>query len=159
VLAVRASGGAAIGEQAGNFFLGGFDSATLLTNVDLRTASSVGQRQLPMRGYPFGVSTGPKAAALSAEYRFPIASVQRGYSIYPIFVRNVHGAVFAEAGQAWKDGFDWGQNLYSVGAELRAQTHFMQAPSEVRLGIGQGLIRQGAGVQWPQLYADVGAYF
>lgn len=159
VLAVRASGGAAIGEQAGNFFLGGYDSATLLTNVDLRTASSLGQRQLPLRGYPFGVSTGPKAAALSAEYRFPLASVQRGYGIYPLFVRNVHGAVFAEAGQAWQDRFDWGQNLYSVGAELRAQTHFMQAPSEVRLGLGQGLVRQGAGAQWPQLYVDVGAYF
>lgn len=159
VLAIRASGGASTGDQAGNLYLGGYDSMTLLTNVDLRTASGVGTRQLPMRGYAFGTVSGPKAFALSAEYRFPIASVQRGYGIYPVFIRNVHGALFAETGQAWKDAFDWRHNLVSVGAELRAQTHFMQAPSEVRLGVGQGLVSAGGGFQYPQFYADVGAYF
>jgi outer membrane protein assembly factor BamA len=159
VLAIRASGGANMGQQAGNFYLGGYDSMTLLTNVDLRTASGVGTRQLPLRGYNFGAVTGPKAFALSAEYRFPIASIQRGYGIYPIFIRNIHGALFAETGQAWKDAFDLRSNLVSVGAELRAQTHFLQAPSEVRLGVGQGLVSAGGGLQYPQFYADVGAYF
>jgi hypothetical protein len=84
--------------------------------------------------------------------------VQRGYGIYPIFVRNLHGAVFAEAGQAWKDPLNWRNNLYDVGAELRAQTHFMQAPSEVRLGIGQPLVSTG-GPLYPTFFADLGTFF
>jgi outer membrane protein assembly factor BamA len=159
VLALRALGGTSRGDRSGNFYLGGFDSATYLTNVDLRTASSLGQSQLPMRGYPLGASAGPSGFALSAEYRFPIASVQRGYGIYPLFVRQVYGAVFAETGQTWKDQFAWGNNLVSLGAELRAQAHLSQAPSELRLGIGQGLVRQEGVFPWPQLYMDVGAYF
>jgi hypothetical protein len=160
VLGLRLSGGATTGGQAaGNYYLGGYDSMTLLTNVDLRTASGIGSRQLPMRGYPFGAVSGPKAYALSAEYRFPIYSVQRGYGIYPNFIRNVHGALFTEAGQAWNAAFDWRSSLVSVGAELRAQTHFLQAPSEVRLGVGQGLVPALGVTPFPQFYADVGAYF
>jgi hypothetical protein len=159
-LAFRASGGANLGETAGDFYLGGFDSATLLSNVDLRTASGVGTRVLPLRGYYLGAVSGPYAYALSSEYRFPVYNVQRGYGIYPIFVRNLHGAVFAEAGQAWKGPLNWKSTLCDVGLELRAQVHAMQAPSEVRLGVAQPLVGvDGAGVTLPMFFADLGTYF
>ncbi|MDB5098116.1 MAG: tolB protein precursor [Cyanobacteria bacterium RYN_339] len=158
VLAVRATGGATMGDKAGDYYLGGYDSSTLLSNVDLRTASSVGQRTMPLRGYTLGALTGPYAYALSAEYRFPVYSVQRGYGIYPVFIRNIHGAVFAEGGQAWKAPLDWRNNLYDVGVELRAQTHFMQAPSEVRLGVGQPLVSTG-GPLYPAFFVDLGTFF
>ncbi|MFP5504150.1 MAG: hypothetical protein ACLGIN_16820, partial [Candidatus Sericytochromatia bacterium] len=159
VLAVRGSGGVSLGERGGDFYLGGFDSATILSNVDLRTASSVGTRQLPLRGYFFGADMGPKGAALSMEYRFPLMSVQRGYGIYPVFIRNLHGALFVDAGQTWKEQFRWQDTLVGTGAELRAQTYFIQAPTEVRLGFGQGLVAQDGGWQWPTVFVDIGSYF
>jgi hypothetical protein len=159
VFAIRALGGANTGSAAGDFYLGGFDSATYLSNVDLRTASSVGTRQLPLRGYFLGTDTGPNGFAVSAEYRFPLLDVQRGYSIYPVFIRKLHGAVFVDSGQAWKGPFDIHNTLTSVGAELRAQTYFMQAPTEVRAGIGQGLVATSSGYQWPAVYMDIGSFF
>ncbi|MEB3330061.1 MAG: BamA/TamA family outer membrane protein [Candidatus Sericytochromatia bacterium] len=160
VLAWRLSGGTSVGGgAAGDFYLGGSDSATLLANVDLRTASGVGTRSVPLRGYAFAAQRGPSVAAFSAEWRFPLLPVQRGWGTVPFFVRNLHGAVFTEAGQAWEGAFDWRRSLLDVGLELRAQTHVQQAPTEVRLGIGQGLVTPGGGVPWPVAFFELGSYF
>lgn len=160
VLALRAQGGANLGDRGGDFYLGGYTSSTLLSNVDLRTASSVGTSYLPLRGYNFGATSGPYGFSASAEYRFPVLDVQRGYGIYPVFVRYLHGAVFAEAGQTWKPPMLWGNNLYDVGAELRAQVNVIQAPTELRVGIGQGLVNPGStGFPVPSVFADVGSFF
>lgn len=160
ILATRLSGGVNLGDQAGgDFFLGGASSATLLSNVDLRTASGVGTRALPLRGYGFASQRGPAAAALNAEWRFPLWAIQRGVGPFPFFIRNLHGAVFAEAGQAWEGAFDWRRSLADVGLELRAQTHIQQAPTEVRFGLGQGLVQPDGLSPWPLIYFDLGSYF
>lgn len=160
VLATRLSGGTNVGDQAGgDFFLGGANSATLLSNVDLRTASGVGTRSLPLRGYGFASQRGPSAIALNTEWRFPLWAIQQGVGPFPFFVRNLHGALFAEAGQAWEGEFDWRRSLADVGLELRAQTHIQQAPTEVRLGIGQGLVAQNERHPMPLVYFDLGSYF
>jgi outer membrane protein assembly factor BamA len=158
-LALRMMGGTNVGPEAGAFFLGGSESATLLSNADLRTVGGVGTRFLPLRGYGFAAQSGPSAAMLAAEWRFPIYAVQRGYGIYPAFIRNVHGAVFAEAGHAWRNAPNWREGLADVGLELRAQAHLQQAPTEVRLGIGQGLVSTGRGVQWPNVFVELGTFF
>lgn len=158
-LGVRLSGGANVGREAGDFYLGGAESSTLFSNVDLRTASSVGTRFLPLRGYGFAAQAGASAMALSTEWRFPVHDVQRGLGIYPIFLRNLHGAVFAEAGQAWDGWFDWRRSLVDVGLELRAQAHVQQAPTEIRAGVGQGLVATGRGPQWPVVFLEIGTFF
>jgi Tol biopolymer transport system component len=158
VLALRLSGGATWGETDGVYQLGGFDSATLLANVDLRTASGIGARQLPLRGYPFGVASGPRGATLSAEYRFPLVALQQGYGILPFFLRQLHGAFFVDGGTIWGDAQLRGP-LVGVGAELRAQTHVLQAPTEVRLGIGQPAVDVGDRNRWPNVFVDIGSYF
>lgn len=158
-LAGRLSGGTNVGREAGDFFLGGAESSTLFNTIDLRTASSVGTRFMPLRGYGFAAQSGASALALSTEYRFPLYGVQRGLGIYPIFVRNVHGAVFAEAGQAWDGWFDWRRSLADVGFELRAQAHVQQAPTEIRAGVGQGLVATGRGPQWPAVFLEIGTFF
>ncbi|HEY9721845.1 MAG TPA: BamA/TamA family outer membrane protein, partial [Oscillatoriaceae cyanobacterium] len=155
VLAVRAQGGATVGSHGGKFYLGGFQSATYLPNVDLRTASTVGTDLIDLRGYNLGAQTGDKAFALSTEYRFPLATLDRGYSVYPVFVTTLSGALFAETGQAWDGVFDPRKSLASVGAELVIAGDVAQAPGQVRLGIGQGLVNAG----WPALYMDLGSYF
>ncbi|MEB3197524.1 MAG: BamA/TamA family outer membrane protein [Candidatus Sericytochromatia bacterium] len=160
VLATRLSVGSNGGSrEAGDFFLGGADSATLLSNVDLRTASGVGTRGVPLRGYGFATQRGPNAASLSVEWRFPLLAVQRGVGVFPLFLRNLHGAAFLEAGQAWGGPFDWRRSLLDTGFELRAQTHVQQAPTELRLGVGQGLVNPGSGLLWPTAYAELGSYF
>ncbi len=158
-LAVRLSGGTNVGREAGDFYLGGAESSTLFSNIDLRTASSVGTRFMPLRGYGFAAQSGASALAVSSEWRFPVYDVQRGLGVYPIFVRNLHGAVFAEAGQAWDGWFDWRRSLADVGVELRAQAHVQQAPTEIRAGIGQGLVATGRGAQWPIVFFELGTYF
>jgi hypothetical protein len=158
-LGVRISGGANVGREAGDFYLGGSESSTLFSTVDLRTASGVGTRSLPLRGYGFAAQSGASAAAIATEWRFPVHDVQRGLGVYPVFLRNLHGAVFAEAGQAWDGGFDVRRSLVDVGAELRAQAYFQQAPTELRLGMGQGLVATGRGYQWPVVFFELGTFF
>ena len=158
-LGVRLSGGTNVGREAGDFYLGGAESSTLFSNIDLRTASGVGTRGLPLRGYGFAAQSGASALAVSTEWRFPVHDVQRGLGIYPIFVRNLHGAVFAEAGQAWDGWFDWRRSLADVGLELRAQVYAQQAPTELRVGVGQGLVAAGRGPQWPVVFFELGTYF
>lgn len=158
-LAMRVSGGTNVGREAGDFYLGGAESSTLFSTIDLRTASSVGTRFMPLRGYGFAAQSGASALAMSTEWRFPLHNVQRGLGIYPIFVRNLHGALFLEAGQAWDGWFDWRRSLADVGLEVRAQAHFQQAPTEIRAGVGQGLVATGRGPQWPMVFLELGTYF
>ena len=58
----------------------------------------------PLRGYPEGVQRGDRAVSASAEYRFPLALVERGYRVLPVFLDRVWGDVFADAGTAWCAG-------------------------------------------------------
>ena len=48
--------------------------------------------------------------------------VQRGLGTWPVFVRSVHGAVFADAGQAWSREFHSRDVRLSFGIELSADT-------------------------------------
>ena len=109
-------------------------------------------------GCPF-VRVGDSEDAGVAEWRFPLLDVQRGYDTFPFFLRSLHGAVFTEAGQAWDGAFDWRRSLLDVGLELRAQAHVQQAPTELRAGIGQGLVAASRAPQWPVVFAEVGTYF
>lgn len=156
VLALRAQGGAGLGgPEQPSYFTGGAESATLLANVDLRTASTLGSRTLPVRGYGAYAQSGRNAFALSLEYRAPLVDIQRGWGVYPIFVRALYGAAFVDAGAAWSGPWVPGRTLLAVGAEARAQVFLQQAPTEVRLGLGQGLNPGG----WPLLYAEAGSAF
>ena len=56
------------------------------------------------------------------EYRLPLWRVQRGLGTWPVFVRSVHGAVFADAGQAWRSEFRSRDVRQSFGIELSADT-------------------------------------
>ncbi len=90
-----------------------------------------------LRGFPFFAFGGERLLLASAEYRFPIWRVNRGIGTGPFYLRTLHGAVFADSGQAWNvdeemsiDGFHTG-----VGAELRADTiWFYYFPITIRLG-------------------------
>jgi len=128
VLALRASAGAARGPgaDAGHFEVGGAaGSLESLTGLTLFGGTSL---FYPVRGYPEVSRSGRVAWSASAEYRVPLALVNRGAGAWPISLDRVVGALFADAGNAWGPelGIQGYQNprrstLASVGAEVSGQ--------------------------------------
>jgi hypothetical protein len=55
---------------------------------------------------------------MNADYRWPIARPQRGLGTWPLLLRTIHGAVFADAGQAWTRAFSIGDLKTSFGGEV-----------------------------------------
>jgi len=53
-----------------------------------------------VRGQPAGISVGSQILAGGIEYRFPILSIERGWGLKPIFLDDIRGAVFLDAGLA-----------------------------------------------------------
>ena len=71
-----------------------------------------------MRGFGEGAILGQHAVVANLDYRFPILGVQRGIGTLPVFVRTVHGAVFADLGHAWTSVFRSSELRRALGAEL-----------------------------------------
>lgn len=101
-----------------------------------------------LRGFPFFAFGGERMMLGSAELRFPLWRVQRGVGTGPIYLRTLHGAVFADSGLAWNgdarpttDQFHTG-----VGGELRADTiWFYYFPITIRMGYAFALNDDPAG--------------
>ncbi len=138
VLATKLGGGYTVGANQflGNYQLGGsFGDSAFVTTPDTSRM---------LRGYEFGSDVGDRYWLASAEYRFPIWQVQRGVGTIPAYFRNISGAVFADAGNAftdvdeWEDAFDG--SLVGVGAEISTRWALgWGAFITGRIGYGVGL--------------------
>jgi hypothetical protein len=144
VLAVRAAAGASTGDRLvrRTFNLGGvFAQATPLDFG--REAISL------LRGFGADTFAGSHVALANADYRFPIAWPQRGAGTWPVFVRAIHGAVFADAGHAWTRRFDVRDGKFDAGAELALDVvagyslPLTVAAGAARAHDGSGLVRDG----------------
>lgn len=82
-----------------------------------------------LRGFGSDDLTDRHAAVLNLDYRFPIARPQRGIGTWPVFLRSVHGAAFADVAHAWDDTFERGAVRRSIGAELSFDAVFGGAVS------------------------------
>ena len=114
------------------FQLGGDNPGDMTINVN--------DNNVYLRGYPANEYRGQKVGLASAEYRFPVKNIEWGGGNTPFFFKRVHGAVFAEAGNAWDDVFDHRDVKRSVGAEARLDmtlAYFL--PITVRLGLAKAL--------------------
>lgn len=124
VLATRLSAGVASGPGADQFHFDIGDAEgrpEQFTGLGLFGGSS---RLFPVRGYRSGTRSGKFAWSWSAEYRFPIAIVDRGFGAWPLFMDRLHGSLFVDGGNAWgptlgQPGYDNPRQsgLWSVGAE------------------------------------------
>lgn len=163
VLALRASGGVARGPgaDAGHFELGGASGTSeSVTGLTLFGGSPL---FFPVRGYDEASRYGRVAWSASAEYRFPLALVNRGLGTVPLHLDRVTGALFADAGNAWGPelGVRGYQNprrptLASVGAEVTSQVlAFWVSPLRVRAGVGVPLV-EGDGARF---YVRLGLAF
>jgi outer membrane protein assembly factor BamA len=93
-----------------------------------------------LRGYPANQYRGRKVALLSTEYRFPVRNLEFGFSNTPFFFKRVHGAVFAEAGNAWDTSYSSRDVKRSVGLEARLDMSLAYGlPITVRAGLVQAL--------------------
>lgn len=125
-VAARLTTGAEWGPRAPLFELGGTSGGPSPFPVALELGS--GTLSYPVRGYPAGTEAGDRAFSASAEYRFPLGLVERGYRLVPVWLDRLWGDVFADAGAAWcgtaecrgrfRAPLTSARPLYSAGGEL-----------------------------------------
>jgi hypothetical protein len=102
-LAVRSSGGIASGTygRGGVYSVGGYD---LEQNTILDTVTTgIFNAAFVLRGYPPRAYIGREYLLETAEYRFPIAIIDRGVSTLPVYLRRFDGNLFVDYGGAFDD--------------------------------------------------------
>ncbi len=131
VLALRAAGGAAFGDQLlqGNFGLGGSLGESLFTGTTTHLFT--------LRGLPLSTFSRDRVWVSSVEYRFPLVSIERGLGTLPLAINQAHLAFFADLGDAMRRDATRFRPLLGVGAELRADFILSwHLPVTGRLGYG-----------------------
>lgn len=93
------------------------------------------RREYPLRGYPDSANEliGYKPEIYSADYRFPIAYVDKGLSSWPLGLHTISGSIFYEAGSPERGGrmFDAAGIELNVGIDIG----YSLLPVATRFGI------------------------
>lgn len=145
-VALHASGGLGGGSfPGGPFYVGGFVDVAWLDQLRsaVQSANFLVQGGVALRGYPVAVQTGAYYALLNAEYRFPIANIDRGPSTLPLFLNRVSGNVFVDYGSAFNTP-ETAKFKTGVGAELWLDFtvgYFLSLM--MRVGYAKGLASEG----------------
>lgn len=99
---------------------------------------------LYLRGYPPGAFWGSVFVLGSAEYRMPLWIIEKGVFTLPFYLRQLHLALFCDAGGTAVDSFPADALKVGVGAELRLDLLLAYyLPMTLRLGYGRGLSAGG----------------
>lgn len=141
------SGGLSGGElsRRGAYYLGGLAVQTqdILRAFFDFTRGGYGS----LRGYPYASVGGTELHLLNAEYRFPIAWVQRGLGTFPFFLQRLTGALFADYGDAFSDRWrttSLKDFKLGVGGEVRLDlAYFYYFGASLQLGYARGLSAGG----------------
>ncbi|MCU0606356.1 MAG: hypothetical protein MUF78_02770 [Candidatus Edwardsbacteria bacterium] len=102
-----------------------------------------------------GFSTLSHLACVTVEYRFPLVRIERGVSTWPIYLKVLHGALFAETGIPHLAGrpLSFDDPHRSAGAELRSDWIFSYAvPARLMLGYAVTLVEPSS----QQVYLSFG---
>lgn len=137
-LALHAAAGTTIGQPGfeRSFAIGGFPDGVLL--------DVVGTNHGVLRGYPEDAFRGRRFLDANVEYRFPLAHPQHGYRLLPVFVRHLHGTLFADAGNAWSGDFRARDLKTAAGGALGADVVVGHAlPLTFSLGLARGFADKG----------------
>ena len=159
VLALRLAGGWGSANPR-RFRLGGSMSATA-PPLPLDAAllnSPFNQREFALRGYDSGLAslTGRRMVLGAAEWRFPIARIERGFMAPPLGIHQVYGSLFAETGDAWDTGRTPGDYSTGAGIEANAEVNLFYALAvHMRLGYAHGFASSGG----EQVYLQLGSSF
>jgi outer membrane protein assembly factor BamA len=162
VLALRGDLAADLGARSPGFDVGGANGGSLPIALEVDVFGR--GLSFPVRGYPEAAQSGNRALTGSAEYRFPVARVERGVGLLPLYLDRLTGDLFADAGTAWCAGVcprigaasPDPHPLVSFGAELLAEFRLgYHTPVPLRLGVAMPL-REGGG---PEVYLRLGRAF
>jgi outer membrane protein assembly factor BamA len=74
-----------------------------------------------LRGLPPDDRQGTALLVANVDYRFPVVRVERGIRTWPLFLRDVHGAAFADIGSAGPAFDDLPCAVSSIGVELASR--------------------------------------
>lgn len=162
VLALRLDGGMEFGSLSPGFDLGGAAGGS--PGIFSGLLESPGFA-FPVRGYGSRTQWGNRVALGSAEYRVPLATVERGVGLIPVYLGRLSANAFADAGTAWCTA-DCASHLrveptspdllYSIGLEGFAELNFgFRFPLPLRAGVALPL-RDGDG---PVVYVRAGRSF
>jgi hypothetical protein len=163
VLALQATGAVAAGPGAGvlQYRVGGASGQReSLSGLELFGGDPI---LFAVRGYDSSSRFGRYAWTATAEYRFPLLLVNRGFRAWPLHVDRIIGAVFADAGNAWGPdvSFTGFPNplrvaLASVGAEVTTEV-LGRYDTQLRLRLGAAFpLVEGDGAR---VYLRVGLPF
>ncbi len=161
VLALRVVSGRG-DKNAKPFQLGGNINTSTVPPIIENTLieSPFNQRKYNLRGYASGLQAliGNNMNVISAEYRFPLFKLERGFMTPPVGLHEIHGALFYDSGAAWNNNITTPDKYYSgMGLELTAvTTFFFHARLNIVLGLARGLDKD-LGEQ--QMYLRLGAAF
>ena len=151
VLAARVSAGAGSAFSIG----GSSGQSERITGRELFGGSSL---LFPVRGYRRRSRHGRYAWTASAEYRVPLARINRGLGDFPVYFDWIAASVFVDAGNAWFDN-PRGDALASVGGELLLNgLPVWTLPTVLRTGLAVPLVSV-PGVRSVSVYVRLGVAF
>lgn len=141
-------GGGVSGGESGHhpqFFLGGYPQQNLLTSIyDFSRPGSAS-----LRGFGFASVFGDQFHVVNLEYRFPIAWIDRGVDTFPLYLKRLHGRVFADYGGAFTGPFAFRKLRLGVGAEVILEISYAYYFSAaLQLGYARGAYGKGGGDQF-----------
>ena len=124
IFAYRLSGGASVGSNRQNFFIGGTegwinnrfknDSIPVFNVEDYAFLTPV----LPLRGYEYNAENGSYYAVMNLELRFPLIR-SLVFSGLPLGLSHILGTTFIDMGSAWTNSQAWkGMGIDSTGATV-----------------------------------------
>jgi hypothetical protein len=144
VIALRYGGGLAWsdGSRARSAFgIGGFPDQDVFRAI-IETAPIGGNY---LRGYAPNTFVGDRFHLLNVEYRFPLLDIERGLSSLPLYLNNVHLALFTDVGHAFFGDFKPAELNVGVGAEVLVEGVVgYVVPLTLRIGYARGLMEKGS---------------
>ncbi|HEX6939944.1 MAG TPA: hypothetical protein VF158_11070 [Longimicrobiales bacterium] len=166
VIAARFDGRWRTGPGAEAFGIGGA-SGDPVRFLGRRIAGE--HRTMPVRGFDELARIGTRGWTASLEYRIPLALVERGYRLWPVFLDRLSAAAFLDAGDAWCTPEQFAtlpicdaavaSAIAGAGAELALDVElFYGLATRVRAGVGMP-IRGGGPDPTPMAYLQFGPSF
>jgi hypothetical protein len=158
VLAGRLNVGVESDGGSSGFGLGGASGADPIT--------SSSSTSYPVRGFGIRSQLGDRVVSASAEYRFPISLVERGFGLFPVGVSGVWGDIFVDGGAAWCATDCGGRFLNAPTSPDPLISVGVEGVIELRLGYLTNFPLRG-GLAWgvrparnaPRFYLRVGPSF
>lgn len=125
------------------YLLGGDELDIDLLN--LNTFIYGGSSNVTVRGYEYGATGGKHVYFMNNELRFHLLSIERGFGLVPLMLKNLQGALFCDYGVGSKDINIFNKKfIASVGAEVKLYTYWWyRVPVIFTLGAAYGLTDSG----------------